>query len=60
MKVKLLRDWNDGVTGDVIELSDAKAKRLMVTGLVAKVKAAKKKSKPKEQTDERIQETSSI
>ena len=47
MQVKLLQDWIGKPAGEVIDLDDAKAKRLIVTGLVAKVKAAKKKSKPK-------------
>ncbi len=49
MKVKLLVDWAGKKAGSVMELSDAKAKRVIVTGLVERLaipsqpKAAKKK-----------------
>ena len=59
MQVKLLQDWLGKPAGSIIELSDAKAKRLMITGLVAKLpKTAKRKAaKPKEAIDERTRET---
>ena len=46
MKVKLLVDWAGKKAGATMDLSDAKAKRVIATGLVEKVKAAKKKRKP--------------
>jgi len=60
MKVKLLVDWAGRQAGDTMELSDAKALRVIATGLVEKVKVSKKKSKSKEQSDVRTEETSGI
>ena len=51
MKVKLLQEWNGKSVGAELELSDAKAKRLIATGLVERVRVAKKKAKPKESAD---------
>ncbi len=55
MKVKLLTEWIGKPIGAEIELSDEKAKRLIGTGLVAKVsvpKVAKRKAaKTKERAD---------
>ena len=66
MKVKLLQDWIGKSAGEVIELSDEKAKRLIKTGLVAKAPQAKTKAKkpkdtkaiePKERSYGRTNET---
>ena len=50
MKVKLLQEWIGKPVGAEIELPDAKAKRLIATGLVKKVsvyrQAKKKKAAP--------------
>lgn len=43
MKVKLLQDWAGKKAGAVMELPDAKARRVIGTGLVEKVKVAKAK-----------------
>ncbi len=51
MKVNLLVDWAGKKAGTVMELSDAKAKRVIATGLVERVRVAKKKAKPKESAD---------
>ena len=59
MKVKLLQDWIGKPAGTEIELEDAKAKRLMKTGLVGKIKVTKK-SKSKERSNERTEKTARI
>lgn len=56
MKVILQKDWIGKPAGSQIELADAKAKRLIKTGFVKKVKVSKRKSK--ERTNERTQKTS--
>ena len=60
MKVYLLKEWIGKPPGAEIELEDAKAKRLIATGLVAKVKAKDKAIKPKERKDERTEETTKL
>ncbi len=59
MRVKLLVDWAGKQAGDEMELSDAKALRVIATGLVEKVKVSKK-SKPKERSNERTNETAGV
>ena len=46
MEVIQTKDWNGKPAGTVIELPDAKAKRLMATGLVGKM-IKPKVAKPK-------------
>ncbi len=48
MKVKLLVDWAGKKAGAIMELSDAKAERVIATGLVEKATIAKttKKKQP--------------
>jgi len=55
MKVELLQDWIGKPAGTVIEMADAKAKRLMKTKLVKRAKASKSKSK--ELSNERTKKT---
>ncbi len=61
MKVKLLVDWAGRKAGEVMELTDTKAKRVIGSGLVERVKVAKKSKpkadKPKEYNDVRTKET---
>ena len=52
MKVKLLVDWAGKKAGSIMELEDAKAKRVIATGLVEKVAIANtvKKKRTKRET----------
>jgi len=58
MKVKLLVDWAGKKAGAEMDLADAKAKRVIATGLVEKVNVRKPKAvKSKGDTDGSITET---
>ena len=48
MRVRLLQPWIGQPIGEEMDLSDAKAKRLIKTKLVEKVKTAKNKPERKE------------
>ena len=58
MKVKLLQDWAGKKAGAVMELTDAKAKRVIATGLVEKVSVTSSRTTRKERSNEQAKDNS--